>query len=203
MGTDLRRSRHTSSARRVRQGQQLVIARFLVSIGLAVGQGLALACSPFIEEHLTWSSASFRPHTTAFEHCTVDESTYGQVVAAWLQNRPSGATRITSLALGRAVAFPWLSQHIADSALAQPEWAAQMARAKPGEREKLAAKALLDPALLRRLAAPFDGTQYVVLRMSYEKVLFGPADKYSSKRGAGAILVPFDAQLWLQLSPKN
>jgi len=203
MGTDLRRSRHTSSGKRVHQGQPLVIARFLVAICLAVGPSLALACSPFIEEHPTWSSASFRPHTTAFEHCPVDEATYRQVVAAWLQKRPSGSTRMTSLALGRAVAFPWLSQHIADSALAQTEWAAQMARAKPGEREKLAAKALLDPSLLRRLAAPFEGTQYVALRVSYEKVLFGPADKYSSKRGAGETLVPFDAQLWLQLSPRD
>jgi hypothetical protein len=51
-----------------------VIVRFLVSVGLAVGPCLALACSPFIEEHPTSSSASFRPHTTAFEHCTVETS---------------------------------------------------------------------------------------------------------------------------------
>ena len=179
-----------------------MIARWLVSICLAVGPSLALACAPFIEEHPTWSSASFRPHTTAFEHCTVDETTYRRIVAAWLQSRSSGSARISSLALGRAVAYPWLSQHIADSALANPEWAAQIAKAKPGEREKLAAKVLLDPALLRRLAVPFEGTQFVVLRMSYEKVLFGRADEYSSKRDAGAILVPFDAQLWLQLAPR-
>lgn len=189
--------------RRKRPDAQLVITRLLVSTCLAVGPSLALACSPFIEEHPTSSSASFRPHTTAFEHCTVDETTYRRVVAAWLQNRPTGSARITSLALGRAVTYPWLSQRIADSALASPGWAAQVAKAKPGERDKLAAKALLDPALLRRLAAPFDGTQFVVLRVSYEKVLFGRADEHASQRSAGAVLVPFDAQLWLQLSPKD
>jgi hypothetical protein len=180
-----------------------VIARCLVSMCLAIGPSLALACSPFIEEHPTSSSASFRPHTTAFEHCAVDETTYRRVVAAWLQNRPTGSARITSLALGRAVAFPWLSQYIADSALAVPDWAAQMAKAKPGEREKLAAKVLLDSALLRRLAVPFEGTGYVVRSVSYEKVLFGRAEEHSSRPSAGATLVPFDAQLWLQLSPRD
>jgi hypothetical protein len=62
---------------------------------------------------------------------------------------------------------------------------------------------LSDPSLLQRLAAPFEGTQYQVLRVTFEKVLFGRADEYASDPGAGAVKVPFDAQLWLRLAPRE
>jgi hypothetical protein len=164
---------------------------------------LALACTPFIEEHPSWTSASFRANTSAFERCEVDEQTYYQVISEWLQTRAADSGSVSSLSLGRVVAFPWLSRHIADSALQSPGWAARVARVKPGERDRLATPILRDPELLHRLAAPFEGTQYTVLSLSFEKVLFGRADEYSSDKNAGAVKVPFDAQLWLRLAPRG
>jgi hypothetical protein len=175
----------------------------LVIVYFVASPCLALACTPFIEEHPSWASASFRPHTSAFEHCEVDEQSYRQVISEWLHTRAADSGAVSSLSLGRAVTFPWLSRHIADSALQTPGWAARVARAKPGERDSLAAPILRDPELLHRLAAPFEGTQYTIRSISFEKVLFGRADEYSSNKSAGAVKVPFDAQLWLQLAPRG
>ena len=96
-----------------------------------------------------------------------------------------------------------LSRYIADSAIGKPDWAARISKAKPAERAKLASPVLLDPALLRRLSIPFEDTPYMVSNVSFEKVLFGRADQYSSNGKAGAVMVPFDAQLWLRLAPRN
>lgn len=177
--------------------------RHVLTLCLIFGPVIVFACAPFIEEQPAWSSASLRPHTTAFERCEVDEETYQRIVSRWLQARPPGAANVSSLSLGRVVAYPWLSRSIADSALDQPGWATRISRAKPVDREKLAASVLLDPALLQRLAVPFEGTPYRVVSVSFEKVLFGRADVYSSHGKAGAVMVPFDAQLWLRLAPRN
>ena len=175
----------------------------LLASSLIASQGVAAACTPYIEEHPASRSASFRPHSTAFEHCEVSEATYQRVVAEWLRTRTADSAPIVSLSLGRAVNFPWISRHVADTALQSPGWGARISRARAGEREKLARPALLDPVLLTRLAAPFEGTPYRVENLAYEKVLFGSAGEHSSNKAAGAVKVPFDAQLWLRLVPQN
>ena len=181
---------------------RLVLGVCLTS-GFVFGPSVVFACTPFIEEHPSWSSASLRPHTTAFERCEIDEQTYHRIVSDWLRNRPASSAELSSLSIGRAVAYPWLSRYIADSALGKPGWAARISKAKPAERAKLASPVLLDPALLRRLSIPFEDTPYMVSNVSFEKVLFGRADQYTSNGKAGAVMVPFDAQLWLRLAPRN
>lgn len=174
-----------------------------LTLSLTLCPSMVFACSPFIEEHTSWSSASLRPHATAFERCEIDEQSYHRIVSEWLRDRPTGSANLSSLSLGRVVIYPWLSRYIADSALGRPDWAARISKAKPIDREKLAAAVLLDPALLRRLSIPFEGTPYRVLSVSFEKMLFGRADEFSSNGKAGAVMVPFDAQLWLRLAPRN
>jgi hypothetical protein len=174
-----------------------------LTTALAVAPLAALGCSPFIEEHPNSSYATFRANANAFESCPVSETTYRQVVSEWLGSRLSDLPKITSLSLGRAVSFPWISQHIADAALETPNWAAKVAGAPPGHRDSLAAGAIRDPDLLRRLAVPFAGTEYVVTGISFEKALYGSASEHSSHKDAGATRVPFDAQLWLQLGPRR
>jgi hypothetical protein len=163
----------------------------------------ALACAPHIEERPTESTASFRPHTTAFERCEVDEATYVRVLGEWLHARAADAPELRSISLGRAVNFPWISRYMADSALQSPGWAASASRAKMVERSRLAAKVLNDPLFLQRLDAPFEGTRYTITAISFEKVLFGAAAEYSSSKEAGKVPVPFDAQLWLRLAPRK
>jgi hypothetical protein len=174
-----------------------------------VNHAAADACAPFIEEHPAWASASFRPHDSAFESCSVDEARYRRVITDWLQQRPATRPDVTTLALGRAVNFPWISRFLADAALRNPDWAVGVARTRIGERDQLARPVLHDPALLQRLAAPFAGSRHAVIGLSYEKVLFGRADIHASPPAspltsqAAAVMVPYDAQLWLRLAPRN
>jgi hypothetical protein len=161
------------------------------------------ACTPFIEEQTNGPYATFRASTNAFQNCPVSEATYRKVVSEWLRSRAGEPPELTSLSLGRAVTFPWVSQHIADTALRIANWKAKVASTPPGRRDALAAAAIRDADLLNRLAAPFEGSMYRVIGISFEKVLYGDADRYSSHKEAGATKVPFDAQLWLQLAPSR
>jgi len=156
------------------------------------GPCLAEPCRPFIEEHREGTAVSLRPHSTSFQRCTVDEEAYQRVVAEWLSTRPASAP-VTSISLGRAVDYPWISRHLADAALADRAWRAQAVRLGPGARDRTLAALLKQPQLMQRLAQPFEGTRYEVASVSYEKVLW---------RGEGGAPVPFDAQLWLRLAPR-
>jgi hypothetical protein len=176
-----------------------------VAAGLAVSLSAGAACVPFIEEAHSGASASLRADGLSDASCRVHEAAYRQVIVQWLHDRPRSAAPVSSLALGRAVQYPWLSQHIASAALASPGWASRMARAPAGERERLAAFVFKDPQLVQRLAAPFEGSGYRVLGIGHEKLLFGPADVHTAGAGAAAaaVPVPFDAQLWLRLVPRD
>lgn len=174
----------------------------LLAACTAMLHGAAQACAPFIETRPDERSATFRAHRTALEPCEVDERSYRQVVAQWLHTRPAGDA-LSSLALGRAVKYPWISRHLADAALRSPGWAARVAATPAGRRDRLATEFIQDPALLARLALPFEGSAYRVTRVSFEKVLYGRADAHSSDPRAGALRVPFDAQLWLVLAPRR
>ncbi|MCB1928856.1 MAG: hypothetical protein KDH17_12590 [Rhodocyclaceae bacterium] len=170
---------------------------------LSLASASACACSPYVEEPADRSHARLRPHVNALQSCEVSEETYREIVRAWLRSRPADAPQLTSLALGRAVAFPWISRHFADAALRQPDWAARVKATPRGRRDALATTVIRDPALLVRLAEPFEGSGYEVTGVSFEKVLYGKASHYSSRRDAGETMVPFDAQLWLMLAPRD
>lgn len=158
-------------------------------------------CEPFVEEQSAWASARVRAHRDELTRCELDEATYRAVLGAWLAARAPGAGRLESIGLGRALSYPWISRHIADAALRLPGWPA--AASRRGARERLAGQAIRDPALLRRLAAPFEGTPLEVQGVAFEKVLFGPARVHASDPAAGGLAVPYDAQLWLRLAPRR
>jgi hypothetical protein len=157
------------------------------------------ACSPYIEESPDHLSATFRVHTTVFEHCPVSEETYQRLVTQWVHSRSSDLPVLQSLYLGRAADFPWLSRQIADVALKVPGWKSLVAATPRGRLDSLAAQVLQGLEMRRRLAIPFAGTGYQVAGISYEKVLYGKASEYASH--GGNTMVPFDAQLWLRLAP--
>ena len=175
---------------------------------VAFGFGCALAapfpaqaCAPHVEEHSGARSASLRSHSPQSDACRVDEATYVRVVQDWLRAR-DGLAPVSSLALGRAVDHPWISRHLADSALSSSAWSARISRAPAGEQNRYVAAVLSEPAFLQRLAAPFDAAGYVVTGVSVEKVLVGPARDHASDGRGGAARVPFDAQVWLRLARK-
>lgn len=103
----------------------------LFSTAAVAGAG----CEPYVEEQPRWQSATLRPSRGALESCDVTEDAYRAVVKAWLAARGPDAPPLDSLALGRAVSYPWLSRAIADAALASPGWQSRAAHARPGRRD--------------------------------------------------------------------
>jgi hypothetical protein len=132
----------------------------------------------------------------------VDESSYHEVVNGWLWNRPAGAPALSGLSLGRAVDFPWISRHLAASALKHRHWDARRGKARVGGLNQFVASVLSEEEFLARLAEPFAGTPYMPVRVSVEKVLVGKATTVSPDLQETMLLVPFDAQLWLHLRPR-
>jgi hypothetical protein len=78
------------------------------------------------------------------------------------------------------------------------------ARDAGGRHNAFVAALLSEPAVLQRLDWPFVGSSLQVRGVAVEKVLLGPASEYASVGGASARLkVPFDAQLWLVIGPRQ
>ncbi len=184
-------------------GCSLIGKRASVWFGLAVcacgSVAAQQACAPHIEEQARWGSASFRPHTDVFLECPVAETTYRSVVRQWLRGRGDDAPPIASLALGRAVGFPWISNYIASAALTSPLWDAERGRVRSGGANALVASLLSDPGFLERLQAPFAGSPYTVVGVSVEKVLVGETGGVASGAAPRGQRTPYDAQVWIVL----
>ncbi|MBN8448111.1 MAG: hypothetical protein J0M13_03765 [Candidatus Accumulibacter sp.] len=182
--------------------------RVLTTALLLASSPLASACSPYVEGSPDPAYAVFRPHGSAFESCEVSEETYRRVLAQWLQSRPPESARLVSLSLGRARDYPWISRHLADSARGSSEWSDHGRRIPPGRQNTLVAKLLSDTTFLQRLDAPFVGTAFMVRGVAVEKVLLGAASEAASDYSAGGrtakkVKVPYDAQLWLRIVPRE
>ena len=171
----------------------------ILGLGLLLLSQFAFACTPYVEERPGATTAAFRRHTDDFQTCSVAESRYDEVVAGWLRNRPQAAPALTSVSLGRAVNFPWISQYLAERALRDPLWDARRGKVRRGGINQFVVSLLSEKAFLARLAAPFADTPYVPVRVSVEKVLVGTASDVLPETKAGKLRVPFDAQLWLRL----
>jgi hypothetical protein len=171
----------------------------ILGLGLFLLSDFAVACTPYVEERVGATTAAFRRHTEDFQACPVAESSYDDVMAGWLRNRPQTAPALTGVSLGRAVDFPWISQHLAESALRDPLWDARRGKVRRGGINLFVGSLLSEKAFLARLAVPFADTPYVPVRVSVEKVLVGTADDVLPEMKAGKLRVPFDAQIWLSL----
>jgi hypothetical protein len=129
---------------------------FLLALLLVGAPCSSQVCKPYLEERPGSTTPSFRPHSSVFEACGVSEETYRQVIRDWLQTRSSSSPPLSSLSLGRAETFRWISRYLADAALRRPEWGRRISRGSPGEHNKFVLDLLSDPVFLKRLDQPFD-----------------------------------------------
>ena len=203
----LRRGHSRQVARELGQcdrGYRRGVAAALLGTAALLGSVLpAAACTPYVEQQAKATGAVLRPHHSALEACKVSEESYRRVLAEWLQTRDAATPPPDSLALGRAVEYPWISRYLADAAMHSAAWRYGRVRATPGRHNAFVAALLSESTLLQRLDRPFVGSALQVRGVAVEKVLLGPASEYASVSGASARLkVPFDAQLWLVLGPR-
>ena len=162
--------------------------------------GLAGPCRPHVETQSD-GAALFRPHADAMTHCPVAEETYRGVISAWIAAYGQTGVSITSIGLGRAVNYPWISSSLIRAALANPDWDRRRGRSRKHELNVFVAALLQEPRLLQRLSAPLAGSGYRVAAVSVEKVLVGRVNDVLAGKRDDAALVPYDAQVWLVLRP--
>lgn len=126
-----------------------------------------------------------------------------RLLAAAGPDLPSPAT----LAMGRIVEYPWLSERLARAALADPGWDAQRGRPRAGGENAWVAEALAQRRLLAELADRFAAEGLALRVAGVEKVLVGDVGSSAELRHLAADAVdpaarlPFDAQLWLRIEP--
>ncbi len=94
-----------------------------------------------------------------------------------------------------------MSRHLADAGLRSSEWRTRDVRLG-GRHNAFVGATLSEPVFLQRLAMPFEGAPFKPVGASVEKVLVGPAYQYSSVTRLSNAKVPFDAQVWLRLTPR-
>lgn len=148
-----------------------------------------LACSPYVEQAPASNSARLRTSPSELLRCEFSEDAYRRVVSEWLRASPADAG-LTSLALGRITSYPWLSRRLAEAALIHAGWRGRGALASPAEQNRIVASILSSPDLLQRLAQPFEGSAYLLGRVSVEKVLVGRVQEVTSGAGSGNARVP-------------
>jgi hypothetical protein len=181
----------------VKSRQALLAAVLCACLGVAGAQD---GCAPHVETHRDMDTAALRPHRDAFRSCVIDEAAYTALISAWLAGRGGEAPPLRGMSLGRAVNLPWISEHIARTALHDPRWDAARGRDRKNDINGLVAALLSQPDFLRRLDAPFAGTPWALRTVSVEKVLVTKAKDILPGGGKGRL--PFDAQLWIIIGPR-
>lgn len=160
-------------------------------------------CSPYVEEHPKWHTATFRPHTDAFVDCPVSEETYQRVVSDWTKARDVDTGELDSFGLGRAVQYPWISKLIAQTALTHPDWDVSTGSSMTYGDNEFVNKILSQPVVLSRLQIPFSTGAYVIARVTVEKVLIDEVGKVLPDQTPVNARIPFDAIVWLHLLPNE
>jgi hypothetical protein len=112
-----------------------------------------------------------------------------------------------SFSIGRIVSLPWLSERLAATALASPDWDAVRGAPRRGGPNVFVARAIEAGALHRELVDALASAGWRATGVSAEKVLVGrAADDPAVARavapsGSRDARLPFDAILWIVVRP--
>lgn len=115
--------------------------------------------------------------------------------------------RPVTLAMGRIVEYPWLSERLARAALADPGWDARHGRPRAGGENRYVATLLDERHLYAELGDRFAAEGLALRVAAVEKVLVGDVATFPELRSLAdqgvdpAARLPFDAQLWLRIEP--
>ncbi len=113
---------------------------------------------------------------------------------------PLSGRTYTSLSIGRLVAYPWISQHLATTAYRDPAWDAKRGRPRHTGENTYVAKLLAEDVITGPLNETLAPRGLRIHSVTVEKVLVGgfrDVPLYQGKDAPGK--VPYDAQVWLRL----
>lgn len=147
-------------------------------------------CTAEINVRERWNAAHFRTYASTVGTCTVSEARYVDVVARWLQ-RDENAGVLTSLSLGRAIHYPWITNFMVETTATQHGLHGQV----DADVNQWVVQMLSTEDFLQRLNQPFKSHKLNVCGIRAEKVL---VKSIPTATGA-TINVPYDALIWLSL----
>jgi hypothetical protein len=156
-------------------------------------------CALTLEANARWNTLRLRSSHPRHETCHLARDvTLALLSHAFDQPARLPAGPLKSLALGRLIDYPWLTQQLITAAASDPNW--DNARGKPraaGMNAYVSDLLARTPAIAELDAALRKGG-YRITKLSVEKVLVGAgADLPVPTSPAGKL--PFDAQVWLVL----
>lgn len=182
----------------------LLHAGLASSEGLVVLVGSAGECELKVEAEVNETSKSLRlrAHHPTRHRCLItrDELVSALDRALSSMDPPGAGGAYSSVSIGRMVDFPWLSQYLATTAHADPEWDRKKGTPVAMDMNRYVSRLLRRSELLAQLEEPLARAGYRIVGVTVEKVLTGSfreVPSYQGKMHQGK--VPYDAQVWFRL----
>jgi hypothetical protein len=159
-------------------------------------------CSLRVEANVRWNTLRLRAHHPKGRNCLVDRDSMLSVLKeAFSETGLAKSERVfTSLAIGRLIDYPWLSQYIAITARNDRKWNAKKGKPVALNANQYVSGVLSQKEVLAQIETIVAKSGYRVTGVSVEKVLVGglrEVPQYAGDMAAG--LFPYDAQVWFRL----
>ena len=144
-------------------------------------------CTLTLEASPKWSSLRLRAHHAGIAPCQIDQTAVQNLLNESL-GKVTEFNSYKSLGLGRIIDFPWLSNHLRDSASRDKNWNQKKGRPVQGGPNGYVKQVLMKKSVLQPFNTALAKYGTRVKGISVEKVLI---DKKTR--------LPFDALVWFEL----
>ena len=161
-------------------------------------------CTIRLQADFKWKVLIIRAHQPNFKPCRMTQATLIQLIkeAASKNDSVFQFHSFTSIFIGRAVEYPWLSAFMALKAKDDSLWSLKRGRPKEKNINHYVEKFLAQHEFLQEINPIFAKVHYRIKGVSVEKVLVGTyknIPNYAGQKFKGG--VPFDAQIYFLLQP--
>jgi len=159
-------------------------------------------CDLTVESNDKWHTLRLRAHHPTYEGCRIDKASMVSVLSAAFSKdvSPKLEGSYSSLSIGRLIDYPWLSQHLAETAYRDPGWNSKKGKPVATGINQYVSQLLFRKEWMAPIETVFAKGGYRVAGVTVEKVLVGGFREvpfYQGERHPGR--VPYDAQGWLKL----
>ncbi len=159
------------------------------------------SCQAYLQADFRWQVLTVRISPA---NCSITQNQLLQLMQRAVSENDSVFSnhRFSSVFIGRAVEFPWLSNFIVRQALRDSAWAKKRGRPHGQNINAYVARLIEKHPFISKLNSVLAKVHYKITGVSVEKVLVGSyrhLTHYSGEKFEGD--VPFDAQVYLLLQP--
>ncbi len=179
---------------------------FLPSLSLAVESTVISRqvndCHIKIKFNEKWKAMTVRSARKDYERCNIDRDILVNILADAFKILSSAEEHkiVESAFLGRAISYPWLSEHIKSGAEKSEAWALMKGKPKKGEINAFVGDIIFNAEVITDLNVILKSYGLYVSGVSVEKVL---VTDFALTGASGKGKLPFDAMVWFVISSEN